>query len=941
MLKKSIFLSILLVQSIFVHAGAMRSNDLLTDLEFLKNMLHQVDTTLEQNILQEHIRTFEKQAKAQGITLTEYLATFHKQPTAQAAPESTALKLLQQLEERARQAGKPISEYLQQLEQKMPTLPTPEISSSGAPPPPPPPMAPPPPPGIPAPSTSSTGMAKPTKLLVEARNLTAEQQKASDEELLDILEELAGPTAVTNAPGYLKNFVKDFTRKLESKESKFQPKIDIDQLKKGLDIFITQFIKNSDSNTFLQDLFENIQQGIYQQEFLSIIMPFLFNPEPSLLKAIGGSFENILINAGSAARREIEKSSFAQEFTSDTAFLQSIGTQQTSRENIIQSLNRLRINPQYLPFKTLQEDIIQSIKRTKTEALTSKQGLLEELKQKSVATESSTSPRVTIIRYLMTGRENMEVDLNRYLFVPQRFTNEYKETLQKVIQQKQKGREKSHRGIPLEQYIHYFTTHASTLEEFIQELKKIPSTAEKIARRMGKTSVQIIIDANLVSKIHKAIGISSLPNALQRLYQQLPEFFSAEEQDHLRKLETLYREEQALIHTIVELLNDPYLQGSAALYKRLQVIPVPPQLNEEIKKPLLHILAGLERTPYVLRRFLIEKIRSEKMGRLFLQDIGRNLQRIIEPFGSLTLLVQATLMVPYKEIYQSMLTGNQGPDHHTFTTLLNIINFPKRLSLLQKSLSSLIQPNHMASHQDIMSPLDNELKSLNVELLNFIESNKKESNKETLTHLSTLIEKSPSLLNTGVQAGEDYTQAPYKEKVEKMLSALNVYSLSEFIAHFSSFYQIGIVELEKAYQTFKEEIIAPLRQSFLIFIQRQLIALNSPQNINTIPALWVDFQKNRREAELYAAIYKIIQNEFGEAISLLSSLIQASSNLQSSGEKIITSLGSARITLQQKIERDESIAGLVADNQQKKFLINTIHSLIQKIETDIRSAISI
>jgi hypothetical protein len=254
----------------------------------------------------------------------------------------------------------------------------PEPGGPPGPPPPPPeeggPPSPPPPPPGPPPPPSGPGEVPPVVLKpkglteIQLDELTTSSRQASDQYLIKLLQRIGVNqfTTVDQLQSGLNKTLKLLGQKgAESQGFKFAEGNDPGELVNRIDKFISDRLRPKGGETldaFLARVLNTIQNGTIQHELLSIFDDWVLGDKEAFNQVVTDNIEAIIINFGAAVRSAQEPQgskvaeSSPQANNSDKQFLDAflLGS---SKEDTIKRINRLRIDPVYLKYMSLQEDV--------------------------------------------------------------------------------------------------------------------------------------------------------------------------------------------------------------------------------------------------------------------------------------------------------------------------------------------------------------------------------------------------------------------------------------------------------------------------------------------------------------------------------------------------------------------------------------------------------
>lgn len=235
-------------------------------------------------------------------------------------------------------------------------------------PPPPPPGSPPPPPPPPPPSRPTKPSAP--KVPIFLPGLTDEEIRIKSEDLKksnDYLQLKISNLGISKNYSSLKEVNKDITRMINdlgsqiARESGFVYSKDSSPEK--LLNALTQFVnKLANNKNILQEVTQGLQNGTLQRDIFNIFEPWVFGNKAEFLKKVNTALEGVVINISAVIRmttgglEQFPEDQPGNQQQSDVAFIMCF-THSSNKEEARTKINRLRVDPRYLKFKSLQEDM--------------------------------------------------------------------------------------------------------------------------------------------------------------------------------------------------------------------------------------------------------------------------------------------------------------------------------------------------------------------------------------------------------------------------------------------------------------------------------------------------------------------------------------------------------------------------------------------------------
>jgi hypothetical protein len=220
----------------------------------------------------------------------------------------------------------------------------------------------PPPPPPPPPGGEIKGAVK-GLTEAEVNHLTPDEVKKSDTYLIKRIKQIgvAKNRSVKDLMNEIKRFLDILSKQgAQALGFRFKEGNSPDNLKKQVLAFIEQNLIVKDSLTeFLNNLFERVQEGSLQDHLLSIFENWVLGDKKAFKDEVRSNIEQFIINFGAAQRKVTEALLTPESLLSkksDDLFV-AIFMESRDKEEAAIKINRLRINPYYLKFGSLQDDI--------------------------------------------------------------------------------------------------------------------------------------------------------------------------------------------------------------------------------------------------------------------------------------------------------------------------------------------------------------------------------------------------------------------------------------------------------------------------------------------------------------------------------------------------------------------------------------------------------
>ncbi|MBI2774936.1 hypothetical protein HYX58_02930 [Candidatus Dependentiae bacterium] len=558
----------------------------------------------------------------------------------------------------------------------------------------------PPPPGqdddgdIPPPPGEGMPSGEPQKkelglTIDQITKLSADEKETSDEELLAFLKKMAQVYRGT-FQGYLTSIKNELSALGSKKNSafKFVQGNDPKKLAEAIVSLLAKLSGGEDKSAeerfkTASMLIGNANQG---QQLIDAFKPWILGSAEQFDASAKNFVTQLLINSAAAMRKdlpqikilEIDQDSRTAAF-SDKQFLEAISRTQTYDE-LLNELNLLRLNQNYLKVETLEEDLYRSqhkagVKESvREEAIDIRQALEREIREKGKSREGGAvgygnASLLQLLKDAKTAQEVMQkVDLSRYLFYVPRFSSTYQSYLDKFLQgAKQQDKEKKNKDIPEISFAMYLSraiNKASTLSAILDALRlvlKAPSPGNdaillQLQEGTKKISYYITYDAQMkalqenktVQMLAGSVKDRLTENQEKAFAQELEKFILSTEDR--KKIDSLRAQSQATfdlsgimdrylraIQNPVELTSIEKRNAVAALYQELTTLANDKKYaaQKELLESVRDVLINPART---------RKEVQEKLLPLIIHASPENRNRIlgtlaiIEPYGFLAQL---------------------------------------------------------------------------------------------------------------------------------------------------------------------------------------------------------------------------------------------------------------------------------------------------------------
>ncbi|HEX2978071.1 MAG TPA: hypothetical protein VHO47_03045 [Candidatus Babeliales bacterium] len=517
--------------------------------------------------------------------------------------------------------------------------------------------------------------------------LSADEKEASDEQLLAVLKKLA-QVYRGSFQSYL-DAIKNVFSSLGSKKDsafKFMQGNDPKRLGESIVSLIEKLMPQDKSP---EQRFKNAsivaQNKNREQEFLELLKPWILGSAEQFDASAKNLIPQLLINSAAAMRKDLPQIKILEidqdsriAAVSDKQFLEAVSRAQTYEE-LLNELNLLRLNQNYLKAETLEEDLYRSqhkagVKESvREEAIDLRQALEREIREKGKSREGGavgygSAPLLQLLKDAKTVQEVMQkVDLGRYLFYIARFNNTYQASLDKFLQgAKQQDKDKKNKDIPEISFAEYLSraiNKATTLSAIFDVLRlvlKAPQLGEdaillQMQEGTKKLSYYVKYDAQMKTFQENKL-IQRLANIKDRFTANQQESFAQElkrfnlSAEDGKKVDALRAQSQATfdlsgaidqylraIQNPVELTPTEKRKAVVALYQKLSTLANDKQYAAQ--KELLESMKDVLINPLRTRKEV-----QEKLLPLIIHASPENRNRvlgslaIIEPYGFLAQL---------------------------------------------------------------------------------------------------------------------------------------------------------------------------------------------------------------------------------------------------------------------------------------------------------------
>ncbi len=573
-----------------------------------------------------------------------------------------------------------------------------EEESGEVPPPPPPPweggdVPPPPPPPGPAPAPQP-----PKKTGLTAEELAAlkpEEKNRSDSMLLDLINKF-GYVHSRDISGYRKT-INDELKKIGANKGTGLFKFRDDNLPTALEQATKKFIddrivvEGEKPEETIERMKKLTQDAALINEFITIFKPWVLGDFAEFAKNARPWVIGMLINFGAAARKDpsvklidlsaIDRNS-NQAQKSDEQFVM-VFEQAPTYDMLINQLNQLRLDLEYLKVDALEEDFIKKQRGKAGDAEAQedvKKALERQIRERAGQQEGGqkVGGSSTIFDALEQSDNSASLmsktDWNRYLFAIVNFDQEAQKTVQKFIAQikEKKKNEPIKPDMPQKtfaQYVEMMANQAKSLKEFFDAIRTI--IKDDVPVNEGKTLT--LVQDGLIRKMtyitFKAEDmkkfIAALPdlkrttlamNAEQRLVSGVitqmailfPPGLSAGAQEKINKIAAsskgyadIGQSFVTFFATVVNAQNLPRAEKIEKIAEWYQDLEKKAQEQKDFASQLndvMAILINVERTPKKVQTSIepfITRVDTDVKSRLF-----GTLTALILPYGSLTGLIR-------------------------------------------------------------------------------------------------------------------------------------------------------------------------------------------------------------------------------------------------------------------------------------------------------------